>query len=43
MPIFLKVAMMRRWYWTVRGLMNSRVLASGLDSPEQASRAIWAS
>jgi hypothetical protein len=32
-----------RWYWTVRGLMNSRVLISGLDSPSLASRATWAS
>src|SRR5215469_9575881 len=33
---------LRRWYWTVRGLMNSRVLICGMDSPSQASRATWA-
>ena len=34
---------LRRWYWTVRGLMNSRVPISGFESPSRASRAIWAS
>ena len=28
MPSLVKT--LRRWYWTVRGLMNSRVLISGL-------------
>ena len=32
-----------RWYWTVRGLRNSRVPIWGFDSPSRASRAIWAS
>jgi hypothetical protein len=32
-----------RWYWAVRGLMNSRAPISGLDSPSRASRATWAS
>jgi hypothetical protein len=37
------VKTLRRWYWTVRRLMNSRVLIYGLDSPSQASRATGAS
>ena len=37
------VKTLRRWYWTVRGLMNSRVPISGFESPSRASRAIWAS
>jgi hypothetical protein len=41
MPSLVKT--LRRWYWTVRGLMNSRVLICGLDSPSPASRATWAS
>jgi hypothetical protein len=40
MPSLVKT--LRRWYWTVRALMNSRVLISGLDRPSRASRAIWA-
>ena len=32
-----------RWYWTVRGLMNSRAPISGFESPSRASRAICAS
>jgi hypothetical protein len=27
---------LRRWYWTVRGLMNSRAPISGLDRPSRA-------
>ena len=37
------VKTLRRWYSTVRGLMNSRAPISGFDSPSRASRAIWAS
>ena len=32
---------LRKWYWTVCALMNSRVPISGFDSPSRASRAIW--
>src|ERR1700754_4254429 len=41
MPSLVKT--LRRWYLTVRGLMNSRVPISGFDSPSRASRAICAS
>ena len=41
MPSLVKT--LRRWYSTVRGLMNSRAPISGLDRPSRASRAIWAS
>ena len=34
---------LRRWYSTVRGLMNSRAPISGFERPSRASRAIWAS
>ena len=34
---------MRRWYWTVRGLMKSWAPISGFVSPSRASRAICAS
>jgi hypothetical protein len=34
---------LRRWYWTVRGLMNSRVPISGFESPSRARRAVCAS
>ena len=37
------VKTLRRWYLTVRGLMNSRVPISGFESPSRASRAICAS
>ena len=33
---------LRRWYWTVRGLTNSRVPISGLESPSRGRRAICA-
>ena len=39
------VKTLRKWYWTVRGLMNSRAPISGFESPSRASRAIcrsWA-
>jgi len=41
MPNLVKT--MRKWYWTVRALMNNRVPISGFDRPSRASRAIWAS
>ena len=41
MPSLVKT--LRKWYWTVRGLMKSRVPISGFESPSRASRAIWAS
>jgi hypothetical protein len=41
MPSLAKT--LRKWYWTVCALMNSRVPISGFDSPSRASRAIWAS
>ena len=41
MPSLVKT--LRRWYWTVRELMNSRAPISGLDRPSRASRATWAS
>ena len=34
---------LRRWYSTVRGLMNSCAPISGFVRPSRASRAIWAS
>ena len=34
---------LRRWYWTVRGLMNSWAPISGFVRPSRASRAICAS
>jgi hypothetical protein len=34
------VKTLRRWYLTVRGLMNSSAPISGLESPSRASRAI---
>ena len=33
----------RRWYCTVRGLMNSCAPISGFERPSRARRAIWAS
>ena len=41
MPSLAKT--LRRWYWTVRALMNSRAPISGFDRPSRASRAIWLS
>ena len=41
MSSFVKT--LRRWYSTVRGLMNSCAPISGLVWPSAASRAIWAS
>jgi hypothetical protein len=41
MPRLVKT--LRRWYWTVRALMNMRTPISGLDRPSRAIRAIWAS
>ena len=41
MPSLVKT--LRRWYWTVCALMNSRVPISGFDSPSRAIRAIRAS
>jgi hypothetical protein len=43
MPSLAKI--LRRWYWTVCALMNSRVPISGLDRPSRASPAMrvsWA-
>jgi hypothetical protein len=34
---------LRRWYWTVRGLMKSRLPISGFDRLSRASRAICVS
>jgi hypothetical protein len=34
---------LRRWYPTVRGLMNRRLPMSTLDRPSRASQAIWVS
>src|SRR5690242_17812533 len=41
MPSLVKT--LRRWYWTVRELMNSRLPISGLDRPSRsrATRASW--
>jgi hypothetical protein len=41
MPSFWNT--LRRWYWTVRGLMNSCTAISGFVNPPRASRAICAS
>jgi hypothetical protein len=38
MPSLLKT--LRKWYWTVRALMNMRAPISGLDRPSRAIRAI---
>jgi hypothetical protein len=34
---------LRRWYWTVLGLMNIRAPISGFVRPSRASRATWVS
>jgi hypothetical protein len=37
MPSLVKT--LRRWYWTVRALMNNRAPISGFDRPSRAIRA----
>jgi hypothetical protein len=41
MPSFEKT--LRKWYWTVRGLMNNLAPISGFESPSRANIAIWIS